>query len=844
MIVAAQSVGEVHQHQYAPPRTPVRWPHQVGQIPLRAGFFQARSEAQRLEAALSEGGAAVVGSAGGVRAGGVLSGMGGVGKTQLAADYARTAWFEGHVDVLVWITAASAAAIADGFARAGVEVLGAELEVAAQAFLAWLEPKPQERVCRWLVVLDDVADPEDLRGWWPPESPYGRTLVTTRRKDAALAGVSRRLIEVGLFNEAEALAYLTAALAAHGRREPERELAALARDLGYLPLALSQAAAYLVDAGTACASYRELLADRTRALADAVLVPLPDGQTHTMAAAWALSIDRADTLHPAGLARPMLQLAAFLDPNGIPTTVLTSAPALDHLTTSPSRPGSSDLAEVTSEHAVLALRALHRLSLIDHDPATPHQAVRIHQLVQRAVRDAPAPVCSDCLAHTAADALLDAWPDIESDTGLVQALRANTEVLTGHAEDALFWPQVHKVLGRAGDSLGDAGQVAAAHEYFRNLASEATRSLGADHPDTLAIRGNLAAWQNRGGDPAGAATAYVELLEDMGRVLGSDHPHTLATRGNLAASQGEAGDAAGAATAYVELLEDMGRVLGPDHPTTLIVRSNLARWRGMAGDAAGAATAYAELLKRMVRIFGPDHPHTLILRSNLAYMQGEAGDAAGAVIAFAELLEIRVRVLGSDHPDTLTTRGNLARWRGSAGDAAGAVIAFAELLEAKVRVLGPDHPDTLTTQHNLAWARGEARDTAGAAIAFAELLETKGRVLGPDHPDTLATRHNLARLRGETGDAVGAVTAYAELLEHTVQVLGPDHPQTLTTRHSLARWRGEAGDAVGAVTAYAELLEHTVRVLGPDHPDTLTTRDHLDRWRGKTGTARSPLSSN
>ncbi|WWM37229.1 FxSxx-COOH system tetratricopeptide repeat protein [Streptomyces acidiscabies] len=762
-------------------------------IPSRAGCFQDRAEAVRLESALAGGGTTVVGSADGVQSGGVLAGMGGVGKTQLAADYARTAWQAGELDVLVWITAASAAETVSGYAQAGVELLGVEPEHAAQAFLARLEPGPQERQpWRWLVVLDDVGDPADLTGLWPPASPYGRTLVTTRRKDAALTHDGRRLIEVGLFTEDESVAYLTAALASRDRTEPAAQLAALAGDLGHLPLALSQAAAYLIDTGLDCAAYRTLLTDRATALADTSPDTLPDGQTHTTAAAWEISLDRADTLRPTGLARPLLQLAAFLDPNGIPDTVLTSRPALDLLTTATDR----NSGRVTAAEARLALRALYRLSLIDHTPATPHQAVRVHQLIQRTVRDTLTPDQHNHITCTAADALLTAWPDIETDTTLAQALRANTTTLTTHAEPALLSPQLHDVLFRAGNSLGEAGQVTAARDYFHHLTRTTTSRHGPDHPDTLAIRSNLASWR------------------------------------------GEAGDAAGAATALAELLDDFLRVLGPNHPHTLTTRHNLARWRGEAGDADGAVTAFAELLDDYLRVLGPDHPATLTTRGNLAYWRGHAGDAAGAATAFTELLDDRLRVLGPDHPDTLTDRGNIASWRGEAGDAAGAATALAELLDDRLRVLGPDHPDTLTTRHSLARWRGEVGDAAGAATALAELLDDRLRVLGPCHPHTLITRGNLARWRGEAGDAAGAATALAELLDDFLRVLGPDHPHTLAARHSLARWRGEAGDAAGAATAFVELLDDRLRVLGPDHPHTLTTRNDLAHWQGEVEAIR------
>ncbi|MER6979314.1 tetratricopeptide repeat protein [Streptomyces carpinensis] len=424
------------------------------------------------------------------------------------------------------------------------------------------------------MVLDDVADPADLHGLWPPAGPHGRTLVTTRRRDAALAGEGRRLVRVGLFSEAEALDYLTTSLAAHGRSEPPDQLTALAAELGHLALALAQATAYLIDSGDSAATCRGLLAnEQAIALADLVPDALPDEQATTLAAAWSLSIARADTLCPAGLARPMLHLAALLDANGIPQDALTGEAARAHLSTHRTdsslgtRPGSTaEPVPVSHLDAVRALRALDRLSLIDHRPETSHQTVRIHQLIQRTTRDTLTRDQKSQYARTAADALLAAWPRIERDTALAQALRANTEALTRLAEEALYRPDVHEVLYRTGRSLGESGQVTAAMDHYPHLATTTRSRLGANHPDTLMSRHELAHWRGEAGDAAGAAAAFGELLRDRTRVQGPDHPNTLNTRLTVAHWRGRAGDADGAAAALGELVTDMVRVLGLDHP--------------------------------------------------------------------------------------------------------------------------------------------------------------------------------------------------------------------------------------------------------------------------------------
>ncbi|WP_245950047.1 tetratricopeptide repeat protein [Saccharothrix carnea] len=700
-----------------------------------------------VEALTSEGAAARVPAATAV-----LHGLGGVGKTQIAARHARRVWLDPSVDVAVWITATSRDAVVTGYADTARRLLlvgnDAEPERAAGALLEWLAATDR----RWLIVLDDFTRPADLRDLWPSHDRTGQLLVTTRHQDAAVARRDWEMIEVGVFDPAESSAYLRERLPDVVADEEIEQLSRLAEDLGHLPVALAQAAAFIADKPLLSpTAYRARLADRRRLLAE--VMPdeqsLPVGHRATVAATWSLSIDLADELRPAGLARPLLEIAALLDPAGIPTDVLTGQAVCGYLADRVGRP-------VDDEAAGDALGCLKQLSLITLDLTQPARAVRIHALVQWATRDAVPADRMPELAWTAGDALMQVWPETERDQTTAAGLRSNATTLWSNSEGYLLDPNpetgAHAVLFGIGRSLGRTGLTAQAVDHFHRLHTILHRHLGPDHPDTRATRGNLARWRGEAGDPAGAAQALVELLTDRLRVLGPDHPVTLTTRGNL------------------------------------------ARWRGEAGDPAGAAQALVELLTDHLRVLGPDHPATLTTRHNLAYWRGEAGDPAGAAQALVELLTDRLRVLGPDHPDTLTTRSNLARWRGRAGDPAGAAQALVELLTDHLRVLGPDHPDTLTTRNNLAYWQSEAGDPAGAAQAFAELLTDRLRVLGPDHPDTLTTRSNLARWRGRAGDPAGAAQAFAELLTDRLRVLGPDHPATLTTRHNLARWRKNAAD--------------------------------------------------
>ncbi|WP_431884424.1 tetratricopeptide repeat protein [Micromonospora wenchangensis] len=748
-------------------RAPVKWPHQVGVVPAEAHCRQERAADRILETAVASHGAVVCQ---------VVVGLGGVGKTQLAAGLAHRLFGSGSLDLLVWVSATSRSAVVTSYAQAFADTTGVDgpsSDHAAGRFLAWLATSQR----RWLIVLDDVTDPNDLRGLWPPNTRSGRTVVTTRSTDSALIA-GRRRIDVNVFTSDESAAYLAAKLGCHPFRLDEA--VGLADDLGHLPLALAQAGAYIMDrTSMTCAGYRRRLVDRRRCMAELAPRALPDDYPHTVAATWSLSIDRADTLPPTGLARPVLELAALLDENGIPVTVFTSRAVRSYLKIRTGEPVEDG--DVTD-----ALDNLVQFSLATIAPGAG--TVRVHGLLQRVVREA----CSDhidVLAVTAADALHEIWPQIERDREHSQTLRANTAALVTYTRHLLWTHGAYQVLFDLGRSLGVTGQAAAAAAYFHTLHNTASGHLGPDHPTTLTSRNDLASWRGEAGDPAAAVATCQELLADRLRVR------------------------------------------GPDDPGTLITRHALAYWRGRAGDPAGAVVGFAELLSDRIRVLKADHSHTLLTHLDLAYWRGQAGDPAGAVVACEALLPDFIRVLGHDYPDTLTARRNLAYWRGQAGDPAGAVVACEALLPDFIRVLGHDYPDTLTVRLDLASWRGETGDPAGALAAHEDLLGVRERILGADHQAVLTTRNDLAHWRGQADDPAGAVAAYEALLPDLLRVLGSDHPDTLIARCNLASWRGETGDLAGAVTAFEDLLPDLLRVFKADHPNIPLVRDSLEFWR-------------
>lgn len=743
-------------------------PLMVGNLPPRADSFQDRAASEILHRTAGPGQTTVLTQ--------VVAGLGGVGKTQLAAEFARRLWGDGELDLLLWVSALSRDSVVSGYVQAGVDLaLGPENEAperTAARLLAWLANTRQ----RWLIILDDLAGPADIRDLWPPDRPNGRTVVTTRRRDADLLA-GRNLVDVSVFTETEATEYVRRKLQA--RPHLADDVLGVVTDLGALPLALGHAAAYMIDLDLPCSTYRERFSDRRRRLAELFPDPdtLYDGYAHTVATTWTLSIEAADRLPPVGIARPLLAIVSALNPNGIPEEVFTAPTAQEYLAERlPSRPDWADIRD--------GLRGLHRFHLVTHE----NGMIRVHALVQRAVREELGESQSTAVARASADALLEIWPAADNDTG--QLLRANAMALQDNWPAAIWDPTqgIHPVMIRTIESLGTAVQLDEAIRLCRQLSQQAIEYFGPRHPDTLALRNQLATWQGDAGQTQEAITSLGSLVSDVTAALGRDHPMAIAARQNLGYQWGQAGYPAKAVAELTIVLGDQVRVLGPDDPAVITTRNHLVYWRAKAGDTTDAVAELEDLIPLATKILGADHRETLELRGALASYRADSIGHAQSAIEMQEVLDDMRRALGPEHRDVSVLRLNLAARQWQAGDWATAATALQELLTERIKSHGPYHRDTVATRHVLSKVLTDLQDFAGAAAELDEVIEGMCRLAGPKHPDTLHRRYELACVHGRMGQHLQAAEALKDVLADQLAVLGTDsHTAVAATQEALAR---------------------------------------------------------
>jgi tetratricopeptide (TPR) repeat protein/transcriptional regulator with XRE-family HTH domain len=663
-----------------------------------------------------------------------LTGLGGIGKSQIAIEYAYR--YRDAYHAVFWVRAASRETlVADYVGLAHLLSLPGQDEQdqlwVVSTVKRWLEQQEG-----WLLILDN-ADELSVITEFLPKGGAGHILLTSRAQ--ATGTIAQGLaVEKLAIQEGTLLLLRRAKLLdpeASLDHAPQTLRAAshtIVEALDGLPLAIDQAGAYIEEVGCDLSAYLALFQRRRSALLKRPSFVSSD-YPFTVASTWSLSFQQVEQTNLA--AAELLRLCAFLDPDYIPEALLTD--------------GASELGSVlestVSDPLLLndAIQVLRRYSLIKRDPVEKY--LNIHQLVQLVLKDGLDEATQRQWAERTIRAVNRAFPEVTFATwGLCQRCLPHVQACVSLIDRHAFtFPEAARLLHRAGWYLRERGLYEQSAYFLHRALNMREQILGSDHPDTATTLHVLARLYQYQGKYEQAASLFQRALAIREQALGLYHMDTVDLLNDLGAISYLLGTY-DQAEVYLQRAFSIFEQAPAENTFFADTLNNLAMLYQHQHKYDQAEPLSQRALSIYEQVLGPEHPYTIMTLNNLAYLYYLRGNYAQAERSLLQAISIQERTLGTDHPDVAVSLNDLASvFRATAQyDQSTAFIHRA--LSIAEQALGPQHPTTATILFDMACLHEAQQQHAQATLLYQRVLIIREQTLGPHHPSTVEVRQRLS----------------------------------------------------------------------------------------------------
>lgn len=625
-----------------------------------------------------------------------ITGLGGVGKTQIALELAYRMQDRDPECSIFWIPCTSYQAVEQA-CMAIAQMIGipdvkpAEVKERIKAIFS-------QKDWKWLLIFDNADDMdmwiEDSTTSPPlkdflPDNNQGHVVFTTRNRKLAVKLASSDVMHLRELDEKTGTEFLEKSLIQKGLLNDSHAVLALLEQLTFLPLAVAQAAAYMSENSISVSDYLLLLREQEADVVELLSEDFGDDGRYKdvqnpVAMTWLISFQQVQKLDQ--LACDYLALMACVAPRNIPESFLP-------------RPASK-------KKMIDALGLLSSYSFITIQPG--NSFISLHRLVHLATRNwMKKEEQFPRYIQYATDRLSENFPD--NDEANRQLWREYLPHALALLDENEFQKQIEKYIDyirKLGICLHSDGRYNEAEKLLVQVVKTRRQVLGSEHLDALISMNDLALNYIKQGRHKDGAELSMESFEIQERMLGLEYSDTLFSMDDFALPYSFQSVWKNFEESVLQAVKDEEQLLGLEHPCTLNSITSLAtiyraqqRWRE-------AEELEMQVMESRRRVLGPEHPATLDNLINLALTYQDQGRFKEAEELAVHVIETQKRVLGPEHPETLDSMTHLANILKELGNIPEALSLLEICIDLLNKVLGSDHPLVKSASYTLkAWER-------------------------------------------------------------------------------------------------------------------------------------------